>query len=59
MMNSTPSRARAIAGNRLFLIIGALLLLGGVFTAGIVWSSLDHVEQRRAYRSAIDEAGRL
>jgi len=59
MMNSTPSRARAIAGNRLFLIIGALLLLGGVFTAGIVWSSLDHVEQRRAYRSAIDEAARL
>lgn len=45
--------------NRLAVIVAALLLLGGVFTAGIVWSSLNHVEQRRAYRSAIDQAARL
>ncbi len=45
--------------NRLARIVFAILLLGGIFTAGIVWSSLDNVEQRRAYRAAIDQAGRL
>jgi hypothetical protein len=35
------------------------LLLAGVFTAGIVWSSLENVEQRRSYQSAVGQAARL
>jgi hypothetical protein len=58
-MTPIASRAKSLMRNRLLLIIASLLLLGGVFTAGIVWSSLEHVEQRRAYRAAIDEAERL
>ncbi|KAA3623747.1 MAG: hypothetical protein DWQ08_11125 [Proteobacteria bacterium] len=58
-MNGVVDKVRAIAGNRLALVIAGILLLAGVFTAGIVWSSLDHVEQRRAYRSAINQAARL
>ncbi|GJL82708.1 MAG: hypothetical protein DHS20C01_23420 [marine bacterium B5-7] len=50
---------KKLLNHRLLLIIAAMLLLGGVFTAGIVWSSLENVEQRRAYRSAIDEMSRL
>ena len=41
---------------RIFL---ALFLLGGVFVAGIVWSHLENVEQRRNYQAAIEQAGRL
>ncbi|MFT7531193.1 MAG: hypothetical protein ACI9FD_002204 [Gammaproteobacteria bacterium] len=41
---------------RVFLF---LCLMGGVFIAGIVWSHLDNVDQRRTYLSAIDQAARL
>lgn len=58
-MSRIAERLKRLLGNRLALIIAGIALLGGAFTAGIVWSSLEHVEQRRAYRSAIDEAARL
>ncbi len=58
-MSPIAARFRALLDNRLLRVIAAVSLLGGVFTAGIVWSSLDHVEQRRSYRSAIGEAARL
>lgn len=58
-MNGIAYRMKGAMGNRLVIVIFALLILGGVFTAGIVWSSLDHVEQRRSYRAAIDQAARL
>ncbi len=58
-MSRLVAGLRSLAGNRLLIVIGVLALLGGVFTAGIVWSSLSHVEQRRAYRAAMDETERL
>ena len=58
-MSQFATRLKALLTNRLLIIVAAMALLGGVFTAGIVWSSLDHVEQRRTYRSAVDEAARL
>jgi len=48
-----------VINNRLFRVLLGIGLFAGVFTAGIVWSSLDNVEQRRNYLSAIDQAARL
>ena len=36
-----------------------ICLMAGVFVAGIVWSNLDNVEQRRSYLAAVDQAARL
>jgi hypothetical protein len=58
-MTGLADRLRGALSNRLLLVIFGILVLAGVFTAGIVWSSLDNVEQRRSYRAAIDQAARL
>ena len=47
------------AKTRIIKVLFSILVVAGVFTAGIVWSSLNQVEQSRTYRSAIGQAARL
>ncbi len=58
-MSNAATRLKGLADSRLVLVFLGILLLGGVFTAGIVWSSLDNVDKRRQYLAAIEETRRM
>jgi hypothetical protein len=56
---SVLSSTNKLIKTRLVKILFGMFMFAGVFTAGIVWSTLDHVEQGRSYRSAIGQAAKL